>query len=51
MLFFVVCVEMDSVDTIVALDVVLANGTIVTASGTSNADLFFVSAHLRISLI
>ncbi|KJA13767.1 Glucooligosaccharide oxidase [Hypholoma sublateritium FD-334 SS-4] len=30
-----------TLDTIVALDIVLANGTIVTASNTSNADLFW----------
>lgn len=32
-----------ALDTVTAAQVVLANGTIVTASGTQNADLFFVS--------
>jgi len=36
-----------TLDTIVALDVVLANGTIVTASGTNYPDLFWVSPVLR----
>lgn len=40
-----------TLDTIVSIDVVLANGTIAKASNTINPDLFWVALYIRLPTI